>query len=201
MGLLEQLTGDQLTALIEEVGLQRLDRALTRYGLEQLLRLRLVDTTTIGQPAAGTDWSTVVPGGHTWEVLSVRSTLVTSAAAGARVPVLGMKDSDASYAVRFAPGGSANSSITEPFCWFIGGPPQASLVAEFNSQLPSEPWIVPAGYTLSVATNNLQVGDQWSAVKIVARRWSADRLVSAAQQAIADLESAGGLRYSLDAYA
>lgn len=117
-------------------------------------------------PAAGVDWSFILPGGSWWRLLAGRAVLTTSAVVAARAVRLRLSDGAAVFH-------EVVSSATVP----------ASSVAAFNmspgflgTQSPNAPITLnlsppdikfPAGYGLTIATFNLDVGDQWSNIELL----------------------------------
>lgn len=123
---------------------------------------------TIPAPAAGADWSTVVPGGRLWELLSVFGSLTASAAAVTRRPRLIINDGSGS-ATQLPANTNLAASTTNVYTWAQGA---TSVSAGTDSCMGIPDMFLPAGWTISAATLNLDVADQWSAVQILVNEYA-----------------------------
>lgn len=120
-------------------------------------------TVLVPNPAAGADFRIVVPGDQTWRVLAVQATLLTTAVVGARVPVLGVTDGNATV-LRVSTAVTQPASNSTGYCWIPGvGTTTGAGFGVENIPLPLS-LTLGAGQTLTCVTINLDVGDQWSAV-------------------------------------
>jgi hypothetical protein len=137
----------------------------------ELLRQRLVKEVPVASPAAGAEWSTVVPAGTTWELLSVQETLATSAVVANRVASVQVPDASAARVLRIAGGGLDAASLTtmETFAAGLG---TTENVSHHQAPLPAPPAILPGGWQVGSLTTNIDVGDQYSAILVVVREWS-----------------------------
>lgn len=129
------------------------------------------DHLLIPAPAAGAVASLAVDSSFELRIRSVVATLTTSAAAGNRFPTLRVEDPEGNtwYGVVATPAIAANGAAVE--VWFSeetqhGGPDGTKLVAGATPNL----WI-PGGWKIEVGAVNLDVADQFSAVRLyVAKR-------------------------------
>lgn len=71
-------------------------------------------------PAAGADWSVTVPGGFIWRVISAYASLVSSAAAGQRMPRLQISDGVATF-LDLPPVNGQQASLTHRYSWLASG--------------------------------------------------------------------------------
>jgi hypothetical protein len=151
--LLDEIAGARETALFE------------------LLRLRLQREAAVASPAAGADWSIPVPAGAYWEPLAIVATLTTSAVVANRGPRVIANDGGIAFASLPSPV-SATASAAWRFTWAHDGVLNQSSPAGTGVMQAIPDLIVPGGGSLSVATNNLDVADQWSAIVVTVREWS-----------------------------
>lgn len=123
-------------------------------------RSRIVQA--VANPAAGADWSQVVPAGHLWRPFSVTCQLLTSAAVANRQAVLVLGDGTSTYAYLTAPAVQA-AGATVIYTWTDVD----TFVALGARQVAALPVVdIPPGWTIGVATSLIDVGDQWSAIRL-----------------------------------
>lgn len=147
-------------------------------GLYELLRQRLQKEILVVAPAVGVEWSATVPPGSTWELLTVRHSITTSAVVANRIPGLRVTDSDGGFVLRIPPSGqvAASSSQGLSFASGIGG---WVNLGEMVSPLPSPPILLPSGWIIRSLTSALDVGDQYAASILTVREWSATAMRTA----------------------
>lgn len=148
-------------------------------GLAELLRLRLVQTIPVANPAVGADWSAKVPPGCAWEVLGVKATLTTDAVVANRAPALVL--SDPNRVVHVVPSGIAQAaSLADVYEWAIqyASPTVGSPTVGILLPLPAIP--LSEGSTIASLTAAIDPGDQWSNVVLVVRQWSLTDVEAAA---------------------
>ena len=193
--VLDALSEEQQEVIHEIVGYHRLKRELVRDALGQMVLQRLVRQIPVAQPAAGSDWTVAVPQGVTWELISVMFTLATSAVVANRGVRIIVKDNNGVISTNFqAPGNiAANANALVGLGQGYG---DHLLTSGQYGPLPTPAYPVPIGATILSSTSNLDAGDQYSSVVIVAREWSTLRLVSIVENLLADLDSGGGIPYS-----
>lgn len=121
-------------------------------------------------PAAGAEFSEIVPTGARWEVLGLTAQLVASAAPGARVPALQFMTPFSIIAA--SPLTSAiNAGGAQVITWAQGVPIAAAPgVTRWAAPLPFSNRLL-AQQTLQSLTVNLDVGDQWTAPVYTVREW------------------------------
>jgi hypothetical protein len=160
---------------------------VSTLALYELLRLRLMRTLLVQQPAAGAQWSITCPGGTVWEVLSVKELLTTSAAAGSRRGQIAFSDGVATFLTLEANGvvGAGNNLTIE----WLPGLGASQQPANINLSLaPTPPIVVPAGGTITSACLAFDAADQWSAIAVVVREWSVGQVFWAADLIVQQLE-------------
>lgn len=121
-------------------------------------RSRIVVPVT--SPAAGADWSLVVPAGHAYRILSAMAVLTTSATVANRVPRLVYNDGAVDY-LFVPPIASLAAGATARYSWFehAGG---QNVGNGQSISIPTE--VLEAGGVLKVNTTALDATDQWSAI-------------------------------------
>jgi len=117
-------------------------------------------SVTIANPAAGSDWSIVLPTGVLWILNSVSATLVTSATVGNRTPALVVTDNTGHIVYNGAAAYAQAASLTWTYSWSGGGIAPPAGTTQNGGSIPAG-LRVPAGWTIMTATPNRQAGDQW----------------------------------------
>jgi hypothetical protein len=118
-------------------------------------------------PAANAECSDTVPTGARWEVLSWMALLVTDANVINRTVAL-IIDDGVSLLWSCDASGTQAASLTRNYNAYGTG--AAPDVTGSTFRLPGPfPLDLPAGARIRTVTNNLQVGDNWSAPKILVR--------------------------------
>jgi len=123
---------------------------------------------TQANPAAGADFTVTVPAGKFWRVLSVSAQLVTDATVAARGPKLALDDGTTIFyeCVNSGTGQAASSTCQYSFapgCSMETASPASGVFKNF----PIPECILMAGYRLRMITGAIQVGDQWSAIRVL----------------------------------
>lgn len=146
----------------------------------ELLRQRLRKTIQVQAPAAGAEWTTLVPGGVTWTLLSVTHTLATSAIAGNRSPQLVVTDEQgvtvATYP--FPAVVAASLTVVQGLESGYGGPVNTN---SNYGPLPDPARTLRPGSKLSSVTAAKDVGDQYSAIALTVIEWNLVEVVQAAE--------------------
>jgi hypothetical protein len=129
--------------------------------------LRLVAGTA---PAAGAEIAETVPTGARWEFLSLFTTFVTDANAANRFPTLTLDDGTNVY-FRQGSGVVQTATVTIRRNWMQA----VNLTTADNSNnlaitLPRGLHL-RAAHVIRTVTNNIQVGDQYSAPQMLVREW------------------------------
>lgn len=122
-------------------------------------------TVLVAAPAAGADWSVRVPVAEAWMVRGLTATLVTSAVVANRAPRLEVAD-EQDVISRFQPGRAPAASQTTRWGLVIGGPSSANTSSTIGTWGGPTELLIHPGRILQVVTENLDVGDQWSAIAL-----------------------------------
>ncbi len=120
-------------------------------------------------PAAGAEISETVPTGARWRVMSFEAALTSSVTVATRGPLLSIDDGANEY-FRGDPGNTQPASTTQTYTGALNVPNSALRLVSAN------PWSFAdlkmiAGHRLRTVTNNLQVGDQWTAPRYLVEEW------------------------------
>lgn len=126
-------------------------------------RVRTRRVVTIAAPAAGSDASLTVPGGHLYRVLSVYGVLTTDANVADRAIEV-RATIDGSVVGRFPTAGTVPANSTAAATWAPHLDASAGTAALVGS-IPELP--LTAGAVLATLTTGIQAGDQWSAVNVL----------------------------------
>lgn len=153
---------------------------------ERLLELRLVKPIKIANPAPGADWTTTVPGGVVWELLSITGLLTASATVANRNPSWRISDQDNNLIFRYASGGQITATQGGTYTSSVG---LGNVITTQGIQapLPSPPIPILAGWKIAVITSGIDATDQWSGVFLVVREWSESDVVRTAMDIDAQL--------------
>jgi len=125
----------------------------------------------IPDPAAGADWSQIVPSRETWRIVSILYTLVTAVAVANREPELQLLDPSGLIVFRTKPRDVVPASQGVVFTAAHFGTDDHANTATLRAiPIPGNLW-APLGYTLRTVTANLQAADQYSSIRIFAEVW------------------------------
>lgn len=119
-------------------------------------------------PGAGNDWSIAVPGGFRWDVVSLMATFTTSAVVANRFPVVYLSDGTTTYLQQPSLGPCVASGVYY-LNWQANGSAYNPTGFQTWQNMPLPCLTLPTGHVLSVATTNLDVGDAWSAIRLLVR--------------------------------
>lgn len=129
-----------------------------------------VHALTVNNPAAGAEWTFTNPAFIKRRIQSVSATLVTSAAAGTRLPQISITGTAGARIYQAAATQGIGPSLTATV---IFAP--VALAPVGNTNLLTVPLALPAltydGYIVSSLTQGIDAGDQWSAIKIDVEEW------------------------------
>lgn len=120
----------------------------------------LVTVTTGTDPAAGAEWSQTVPAGESWQLTSIRFSLVTSAVVANRIPSI-VFDNGVTVVGRYATAASQAASLTTTYTGSVDTPSSALLGTEVVIAIPR--MILPSGYRIRSLTTAIDVADDYSA--------------------------------------
>lgn len=121
-------------------------------------------------PALAAEFAETVPTGARWELLSLVSTLQTSAAAGNRACYLLIK-AGATTKGRYAPAGAQVASATGTWTWAANLPVLTGTFPVTFQQPFLQPALLLAGEGFASVTTSILAGDQWSAPDYTVREW------------------------------
>lgn len=120
---------------------------------------------TVTAPAAGADWRHTCPGQGIHRVVAMRAVLTTSAAVANRAVALVLSDGTDDFAT--IPAGAA---IAASQTGVVATIPGAPAVGAANGPLllpsPTDGFLLLPGWSLRTATGLIDVGDQWSAIRL-----------------------------------
>lgn len=129
-----------------------------------------IKNITVGNPAAGADFTSTVPTQAKWIVRHFSALLTTSAAAGARnarlfidfgvAPVLELIPSQADQAASLATQYSIGAAA-------VAG----SAAALANTWAATSPLVMLGTYRIGTSTAGILAGDQWSNIRITVEEW------------------------------
>lgn len=119
---------------------------------------------TIANPAAGVDWSQVVPAGVSWIIRGIAATLTTAIAIANRQVVLQISDTTPSVVLASTPGLLQVASLADVYSWFNGAI-TAAAGPTIAGGLPNE-FRLPSGWRFGTVTAAIAAADQWSAITV-----------------------------------
>lgn len=128
-------------------------------------RLRVL---SISNPSAGADISQAVPSGARWLPLALQATLTTDANVATRIPFLLITDGSADLALA-AHGYSSAASNAVQFSFSAGSHSHTGTPLQTWSLI--HPFHLYTGWTIGTETQSIQVGDQWSAIRLTVEEW------------------------------
>jgi hypothetical protein len=119
-------------------------------------------------PGAGVDFSITVPSQARWRIIGLRAALTTSATAGTRNVILSFGTSATPWYNAVAQPTQA-ASLTYGYSFGAGVTTISTAIGTTTlniiTSIPSDLWLGP-GTTLQSVTQNIQAGDQWSAIQV-----------------------------------
>lgn len=120
----------------------------------------------VGNPAAGADWSYVIPAGNWQMVVAAHNTFVTSATVANRGPSFNITDGAgnelwAQGITAVVPASSFIELLFQVALSFTSTAPAAGINA-----ITLPPLWLPPGFTIRSNTSALQAGDQWSNIHL-----------------------------------
>lgn len=153
---------------------------LTRAGLYELLRLRLVRVVPIPAPGAGAEVVATVPAGVVWELLTLRYRFATSAVVANRASRPVVRDADGNSVAAIVTPFTQAASSTLDYDYLaglgvnVGGGPT-------SQPLPAPPIVMLTGWTVRTVTANIDAGDSYTLASVTVREWSPDQVAAQAQ--------------------
>jgi hypothetical protein len=134
--------------------------------MSEALRYPKRRVITVPTPAVAVGWSAQVDDGLLWMVQSIFATFVADANAATRTFNVAMTDGNATI---YTTGSitTATAGVTRNICAAPGNTGGSSGGAPVMLPLPSRGLVMLPGWVLSMGATNLQVGDQFSAIRIL----------------------------------
>lgn len=120
-------------------------------------------------PAAGAEISETVPTNALWRFISLRTTLVNSAAVGSRFPRLVFDDGSEVFAEHLI-GITTVALDTTVLCWAAGASQQGAGGLSATAGVANDLWL-PEGYRVRTLTSGLQAGDDYNAPQLLVEEW------------------------------
>lgn len=118
-------------------------------------------------PAVATDWVFTNPGETVLRIITLTARLTTDANVAVRtVTLFANNQTVATYRQEATATQAAN--LTRDYCAHTGSPQTPGTPTTLSFGLPSEGLLLLPGHRLSVTTANIQAGDQWSLIGILA---------------------------------
>lgn len=114
----------------------------------------------VASPAAGSDWSITVPGGHVWTPRAVFGQLATSAVVATRSVRLTLTDGVRTF-LSTPPTATQAASLSRLYSWLIQSGTVANGLGILSVLLD---WPLQAGWTIGTTTEAIDVGDAWTGV-------------------------------------
>lgn len=121
----------------------------------------------VAQPAVGTDWAFINPGETILRVVSLVARLATDANVANRTVTL-IADNQTRATYRQESTAVQINGTTHDYAGHTGEPQTPATPTTRSFGLPSEGLLLLPGHRLSVSTDNIQVGDQWSLIALLA---------------------------------
>lgn len=129
-----------------------------------------VVVVTPGNPAAGANLVYTLPAGYRYQVVSVKMTLATDANVANRNCVLQYTDATPTLLYESTSISHA-ANITNIYIYADFGYKDTAAVAGRLEQAANVHMTLRAGWIVRTLINNVQVGDQLSAIAITMHRW------------------------------
>jgi hypothetical protein len=130
----------------------------------------MLRTVSGSVPAAGADISETVPTGERFRLISVRAQLTTSAGVANRNAALLLDDGVNFIQLNASPFDQAASLIWN-YCWMDGIAASNSATSKIVNLGIASNTFLDAGFHIRTTTQNLQVGDQWTAPIYTFMEW------------------------------
>jgi hypothetical protein len=130
-------------------------------------KLKIISGT---DPAAGADPTLVADANTRWRIITVKAELVTDATVATRQARLELVVGGNTMFTVWSQVTHA-ASIDNTYFWYPGGPDRSAAISNtINTGLPIE-ILMSGANQLQIQTNNLQAGDNWSAITAYIEEW------------------------------
>lgn len=128
-----------------------------------------LESVTVANPAAGSDWTYTVAAGTRERIVSVTATLTTSATVANRIPVITITQGG-NIVYQASPTAAQTATTALTYLFTSGLQPWTGAGGQIVVPLPPNLFLT-GGNTISVTTTALQAGDQWSNIRISHELW------------------------------
>lgn len=159
--------GAGYVAGLAEIGEPQATARLSTDGAGFLQRI------AVTTPAAGADWTQTVPTNARWRIRGVRATLTTSAAVANRNIALRILDGAGNVVFTMFGHQGIVASTGNVEDWSPGASTSTQTGNEFYQALATDLQLF-SGWVIQTGTQNLQAGDQWSAISLEVEEWIED---------------------------
>lgn len=133
-------------------------------------QVSFLQTAVGATPAAGAEFTIKAPGQGLWRIISLSFTLATSAVvANRRVALLADDQTDVYFAA--ASSVDLTASLTTRVSAFGGAAATGVVGGAINIALPRDGLPLQPGHRLRSSTLNLDVGDQYSAIRALVQEY------------------------------
>lgn len=122
-------------------------------------------TKSLPDPAAGADFVFTVPGSEGWLVQGLIARFTADANVATRQPRLFADDQTTRW-LEIPAGATVAAAGTDRYTLILGGPTGVTSSPAAAAWGGPTMLYLPPGHRLGADTNNLQVGDQWTVVRI-----------------------------------
>lgn len=126
-------------------------------------------TVRVTQPNAGADFTVTSDGGELWIPLALTAQLVTSAVVATRQPRLEISNSDGIIAV-IGCSDTMTATTTHVLSWMRGYGANVVGGTSNRDSMPLPDLALMPGETVASVTTNIDVGDQWSNIRLTVLR-------------------------------
>lgn len=145
--------------------------------LDRMLDARLTQVLASTDPAVGSEASITVPGGEYWKVDTATVQLVASATVASRGVTI-VVDDGTTILFRSQEPVSHLASETRRYSWQPGMGFTSGGGITFSGNAASPLLVMQPGWRIRTLTGNLQVGDDYTALSLVVRRFSPADLIT-----------------------
>lgn len=124
-------------------------------------------------PAAGAQWSYTVDGRYFERVISIFALFQTSAVVANRFPLVRIMDANGSIIAEVPLGATIVAGTLLTGCLMLAAPSFATGAGgAVNGFFPDI--LLPPGWSISTSVTNMDVGDQWSNIRLLMQRFPND---------------------------
>lgn len=124
-----------------------------------------VHQITVPNPGVGAEWRLTASGQGTLRVVAARALLTTSAVVANRLAALTISDGTDLFATIPAPA-AITASKAGIVSTMAGAPSVGATDGPLLYPSPTDGWVLLPGWSIGSLTAGLDVGDQWSAIRM-----------------------------------